>query len=70
MHAHAEIIETFYRAFQRRDAAAMGARYTPDATFEGRRLPARRVAYRGHVFRPASEHRTFPLPMTSAAACS
>lgn len=33
MEGHAEVIRSFYAAFQRRDHAAMGASYTPDATF-------------------------------------
>ena len=33
MERHAEVIRAFYAAFQRRDHAAMGACYTPDATF-------------------------------------
>ena len=33
MHANAELIEHFYAAFARRDAAAMVACYAPDATF-------------------------------------
>jgi len=33
VHPHAELIERFYAAFQRRDAAAMGECYHPDAQF-------------------------------------
>lgn len=33
MHPNAALIETFYRAFQRRDADAMAACYTPDVRF-------------------------------------
>jgi ketosteroid isomerase-like protein len=33
MHPNAELIERFYKAFQRRDGAAMAACYGPDATF-------------------------------------
>jgi ketosteroid isomerase-like protein len=33
MHPHAELIQTFYKAFQNRDAAAMGACYAPDVCF-------------------------------------
>lgn len=33
MHAHAELIERFYAAFQRRDAKAMGECYHPDVQF-------------------------------------
>lgn len=34
LHANARLIHTFYGALQRRDGAAMGACYAPDATFE------------------------------------
>jgi ketosteroid isomerase-like protein len=33
MHPHAELIQTFYKAFQNRDAAAMAACYAPDVRF-------------------------------------
>ncbi len=33
MHPHAEVIEHLYASFARRDAAALVACYTPDATF-------------------------------------
>lgn len=33
MHPNAQSIDTFYRAFQRRDAEAMVACYTPDVSF-------------------------------------
>jgi ketosteroid isomerase-like protein len=33
MHPHAELIQTFYKAFQKRDAAAMAACYAPDVHF-------------------------------------
>lgn len=33
MHPHAELLHSFYAAFQRRDYRAMGACYTPDAEF-------------------------------------
>ncbi len=33
MHAHAELIETFYTAFQRRDGDAMAACYHPEIRF-------------------------------------
>lgn len=33
MHPNAALIETFYRAFQRRDAEAMAACYAPDVRF-------------------------------------
>lgn len=33
MHANAQLIERFYQAFQRRDAAAMAACYHPDVQF-------------------------------------
>jgi ketosteroid isomerase-like protein len=33
MHSHAELLTRFYEAFQRRDAAAMGACYHDDAVF-------------------------------------
>jgi ketosteroid isomerase-like protein len=33
MHPHAELIQTFYAAFQRRDHRAMTACYTPDVEF-------------------------------------
>ena len=33
MHPHAELVDALYAAFNRRDAAAMAACYTPDATF-------------------------------------
>jgi ketosteroid isomerase-like protein len=33
MHPHAELIQAFYAAFQRRDHRAMAACYTPDAEF-------------------------------------
>lgn len=34
MHPNAQLIETFYRAFQRRDAEAMAACYAVDVVFE------------------------------------
>lgn len=34
MERHRELIETFYRAFQRRDAAAMAACYHPEIVFD------------------------------------
>src|SRR5260370_11864314 len=34
IHPNAALIETFYAAFQRRDAAAMGACYGPTVTFQ------------------------------------
>ena len=33
MHPHAELIQTFYKAFQKRDAAGMAACYAPDVRF-------------------------------------
>jgi len=33
MHPNAELIQTFYKAFQKRDAAAMAACYAPDVRF-------------------------------------
>ena len=33
MHPHAELIQTFYQAFQKRDAAGMAACYAPDVRF-------------------------------------
>lgn len=33
MHPHAQLVTTFYEAFQRRDGAAMGACYHADVTF-------------------------------------
>jgi len=33
MHPHAELIQTFYQAFQKRDAASMAACYAPDVRF-------------------------------------
>lgn len=33
MHAHAQLIETFYRAFKKRDAVAMAACYHPEIHF-------------------------------------
>jgi len=33
MHPHAELIRSFYAAFQRRDFRVMSACYTPDAEF-------------------------------------
>jgi ketosteroid isomerase-like protein len=33
MHPHAELIQTFYKAFQKRDAAGMAACYAPDVHF-------------------------------------
>jgi ketosteroid isomerase-like protein len=33
MHPNAELIHTFYKAFQKRDAAAMAACYAPDVRF-------------------------------------
>ena len=40
MHPHAELIQTFYEAFQRRDAEAMGACYHPDVSFSDPVFPA------------------------------
>jgi ketosteroid isomerase-like protein len=40
MHPHAELIQTFYEAFQRRDAEAMGACYHPDVAFSDPVFPA------------------------------
>ena len=34
MHPNAELIDALYRAFQRRDNAAMAACYAPDAVFQ------------------------------------
>lgn len=42
MHPNAELIQRFYKAFQRRDAAAMGACYHADARFSDPVFPALR----------------------------
>ena len=40
MHPNAQLIETFYTAFQRLDAAAMAACYAPDVVFSDPVFPA------------------------------
>lgn len=44
MHSNAELIERFYRAFQARDAAAMGACYADDVHFSDPVFPELRGA--------------------------
>ncbi|HEY0975076.1 MAG TPA: nuclear transport factor 2 family protein [Solimonas sp.] len=39
MKAHRELLDRFYRAFQQRDAATMGACYHPQATFSDPAFP-------------------------------
>lgn len=51
MHPNAELIETFYRAFQRRDAEAMAACYAPDVVFEDPAFGELRGADAGDMWR-------------------
>ena len=49
MHANAALIEHFYAAFARRDAAAMAACYAPDAHFRDPIFDVKGAGSRRHV---------------------
>lgn len=51
MHPNAQLIETFYRAFQRRDAEAMAACYAADVVFEDPAFGQLRGADAGDMWR-------------------
>ncbi|MBB5206989.1 nuclear transport factor 2 family protein [Chiayiivirga flava] len=51
MHPNAQLIETFYRAFQRRDAEAMAACYATDVVFEDPAFGELRGADAGDMWR-------------------
>ena len=51
MHPNVALIETFYRAFQRRDAEAMAACYAPDVMFEDPAFGELRGADAGDMWR-------------------
>jgi limonene-1,2-epoxide hydrolase len=51
MHKHAQLLETFYQAFQRRDGAAMAACYHPEAQFSDPVFPDLRGPEVGAMWR-------------------
>jgi len=51
MHPHAQLIERFYQAFQRRDAEAMAACYAPNAEFSDPVFPALKNGEPGMMWR-------------------
>lgn len=51
MHAHEQLIETFYKAFQQRDAEAMAACYHKDVVFSDPVFPDLHGARAGNMWR-------------------
>jgi ketosteroid isomerase-like protein len=51
VHPHEELIQTFYRAFQKRDADAMAACYHPEIEFSDEAFPLLRGARAGDMWR-------------------
>lgn len=51
MHPHAQLIQTFYEAFQRKDAEAMAACYHPEVVFSDPAFPNLSGSRAGHMWR-------------------
>lgn len=58
MHANEELIQRFYGAFQRRDAASMAACYHPEVTFSDPVFPELQGARAGAMWRMLCERGT------------
>jgi ketosteroid isomerase-like protein len=55
MHPHAQLVDTFYAAFSRRDAETMAACYHPDVRFSDPVFPDLRGAHAGNMWRMLCE---------------
>ena len=58
MHAHAQLIETFYAAFSKRDAEAMASCYHPEVRFSDPVFPDLRGPRAGNMWRMLCERAT------------